>query len=392
MTAWTRRAAVVALGAGLGAMLCACSATESPVRPTPSITSRHSAGPGLPWPALPTAAMAPVRADRLQQELGRWVSTGLIPGVTAAVVSPLGTWNGAAGVDGRGVPLRPNTGMALASITKTFVAAEVMALAEQGRVDLDRAASSYLPVRWVSNGVTVRQLLEQRSGLHDVEWDPDLLTRPDVSWTPEQFLAPVATPTARPDQEWSYENANYLLAGMLVERVAGVDASTALQRDLWAPLGLTRLAYQDEQSLPAPLAAPGEDDFLPSKAAPGYVPFRSLASAAAGAGGMAGDAATVARWGYALYGALRLRPESVEQMTDFSDGDGYGLGTFDFSADYWQNFGLDGVGHVGEIPGFRSVLVVYPERQLSIAILTPSTVQAHPLVRQLITAGSLLAD
>lgn len=280
--------------------------------------------------------------------------------------------------------------MALASITKTFVAAEMMALAEQGKVDLDAAVSTYLPVRWVSNGVTVRQLLEQRSGLHDVDWDPALLARPDVSWTPEQFLAPITTPTARPDQDWSYENANYLLAGMLVERVAGVEASAALQSDLWAPLGLTRLAYQDEQALPGPLAAPGADDFLPARGAPGYVPFRSLASAAAGAGGMAGDAETVARWGYGLYGALRLRPESVAQMTDFSDGDGYGLGTFDFSGDHWQAFGLDGVGHVGELPGFRSVLVVYPDQRLSIAILTPSSTQTHPLVRQLVTAGKLL--
>ena len=77
-------------------------------------------------------------------------------------------------------------------------------------------------------------------------------------------------------------------------------------------------------------------------------------------------------------------------MTDFSDGDGYGLRTFDFGADYWQNFGLEGVGHVGEIPGFRTVLVVDPERQLSIAILSPSSTATHPLVRQLIRAGSLL--
>ncbi|CAN7161891.1 serine hydrolase domain-containing protein [Knoellia sp. LjRoot47] len=391
MTPWTRSSAAVALGV----LLCACSATETTVRPTPSLPARHTIEPGLPWPALTAAPVAPVRRDQMQKELERWVSTGLLPGVTAAVVGPVGTWSGAAGKDGMGTPLRPDTGMALASITKTFVAAEVMALAEQGKLDLDARAATYVRVPWVANGVTVRQLLGHRSGMRPGPDDAyaDLYSKPAQRWSPERFLGTFPVPTGPPGQRFEYVNGNYTLLGLLVAKVSGTTTAEALHRDLLLPLGLTRVAYQDDEALPPPVAAHGVDgDLAAPTRAETYVPFRSVASAAGAAGGMAADAASVARWGYALYGAQRLKPASVDQMTDFSDGDGYGLGTFDFTADYWQNFGMDGFGHVGEIDGFRTVLVVLPEHQLSIAILSPSSTQTHPLVRQLVAAGSLLAD
>jgi D-alanyl-D-alanine carboxypeptidase len=139
------------------------------------------------------------------------------------------------------------------------------------------------------------------------------------------------------------------------------------------------------------LATPGADELLPATIRDRtWVPFRSLVGALGGAGGVAGDAESLARWGYALYGGLRLGEQSVELMTDFTEEGGYGLGTTDFSADYWQNFGMDGVGHIGVMPGYRSVLAVYPEERLSIAILSPSTVDTHPFIRQLVTAAGLI--
>jgi len=96
---------------------------------------------------------------------------------------------------------------------------------------------------------------------------------------------------------------------------------------------------------------------------------------------MSGDALSVAKWGYALYGAQLLRPDSVTQMTDFEDGDGYGLGTFDYTNEYWYTSHVDGFGHHGVISGYRTVLAVYPAKEVSIAILTPSDVDPLPYVR-----------
>lgn len=76
-------------------------------------------------------------------------------------------------------------------------------------------------------------------------------------------------------------------------------------------------------------------------------------------------------------------------MIDFKDGDGYGLGTIDFSSGRFSSSSLDAVGHLGILPGYRTVLAVYPAGPVSVAILTPSTVDPAPYVKWLVTAGSL---
>ena len=329
----------------------------------------------------------------MQAEIERWVDTGLLPGVTAAVATAQGVWSGAAGVDGLGARLEPRSGMALASITKTFTAAEVMLLAERGKVDLDAAASAYLPMPQLANGTTVRQLLAQRAAIPDPGDKPyaSVLTEPGAHWSPQRFLVPVAKATEVPGQRFYYDNTNYVLLGLVIEKVTGTDTATALSQDLWKPLGLNRLAYQDQQRLAPPLARPGQDELLPNGARDQpYVPFRSLASAVGAAGGVAGDAESVARWGYALYGARLLRPETVAQMTDFADQDGYGLGTRDFTAGVYARWNIDALGHDGETIGYRTVMAVFPDHQLCVAILTPSTVLTGPYVQYLVKAGTLL--
>ena len=390
MVAWGRVSAAVALSSALAG----CSGNGGTPAATSSVARSSapvSTAVALPWPASPATDLPAKVGARLQGELDRWIDKGFFPGATTAVVTHDGTWSGAAGVDGAGATLEASSGMALASITKTFTAAEVMFLAEKGKVDLDKPASTYLPVPWLANGVTVRQLLGHRSGIHDAGDTayPDLFSRPNRHWTPQQFLAEVPKPTQPPGQTWEYANANFVLLGLIIEKISGTDVATAISRDLWAPLGIDRLAYQDAQTLPLPRAAAGGDDELPTTAtAKQYLPFRSLASAVGSAGSAAGDAESVARWGYDLYGALRLRPDSVEQMADFSDGDGYGLGTFDYTNDHWYTSHVNGFGHHGVTSGYRTVLAVYPAEEMSIAILTPSNVEPLPYVRFLEKAAT----
>ncbi|HEY5309488.1 MAG TPA: serine hydrolase domain-containing protein, partial [Casimicrobiaceae bacterium] len=92
-------------------------------------------------------------------------------GVTAAVVTPQGSWAGAAGVDGDGAALVPESMMGVAEITNTVTAAEVLLLAQDGRIDLDAALSEYLDspllTPLLNRGTTVRQALSHTSGLPD---------------------------------------------------------------------------------------------------------------------------------------------------------------------------------------------------------------------------------
>ncbi len=373
-----------------------CASDEAPRAATastaPTATRSQQVLGGDPWPDVPARALPTKVTSPMEAEVRRWVDKKLLPGVTVAVVSPDGVWSVAAGVDGDGTPLKPDSGMALASITKTFTAAEVMLLAERGLVDLDAPASSYLDHPLLANGVTVRQLLAHRSSIVDAG-DPvysKVMARLDARWSAQQVLAQVPAPSAPPGKRFDYVNVNYILLGQLVAKVAGVDPGTAFTRDLWKPLGLSRFSYQDQQTLAPPLARPGEDEELPHRTPDQpYLPSRSLASAFGTAGGAAGDAETTARWGYALYGSRLLSPASVQQMTDVGDGDGYGLGTMDLSSGRFAHATLDAVGHLGVLPGYRTVLAVFPSTAVSVAVLTPSTVDATAYVKWLVAAGKL---
>lgn len=383
----------------LGVTLAACSGADPAAAPVTSSAAASGssavASPGLlPWPAAPTSALPPERAARMVAEMQRWVDEGFMPGATAAVVSPAGVWTAAVGVDGQGATLKPESGMALGEVTQTFVAAEALLLAEQGKLDLDAPASALVPLPQLGNQATTRQLLSHRSSIPDPGQEPyaAVFTDPDTAWSAEQYLEPVAKPTQAPGVMFLENPANYVLAGLVVEAASGRDGAAAIDADLWAPLGLGRLAYQDTQTLPEPIAAPSEDDNLPEgQTGRPYVPFRSFVSAISASHGVAGDAASVAQWGYALYGGQILKPESVAQLTDFDypDGARYGIATIDFTGSNWDQYSIDGYGSRAAAPGYRSVLAVYPDNHLSVAILTPSAVDVLPYVRYLVTAGSL---
>ena len=361
----------------------ACAAGQSGSQ----ASSASQVAGGRPFPSITGQGLPDAKAAALQKELERWVTTGLIPGVTAGVVSHGRIWSGAAGVDRTGAALTPQTGLAIASITKTFVATEVLRLVEEGKVQLDSPASTYLNSPLLAKGPTVRELLGMRSGIpQDVVDSIGDTTKP---WTPQRDLAGVpVSQLAKPGAAFEYNNPNYWLLGLLIEKARGVSLDAALTRGPFQLAGLGRISLQLRRPLPPPLAHPADDRGVPIPAKPdGYLPFRAWATWAGAAGGIAADAPTTARWGYQLYGGHVLSAPMLKQMLDVSDGDNYGLGVMDFRN---TPYNIDAVGHEGEAIGYRSILVAFEKDQLSIALLTPSTTPTLPLVQYLAKAGALI--
>ena len=167
------RLALVLLSVPVTVAACTTAGPQT-VTPDPSGTAAGTkpVASASPWPAPSPSAFPAVSGAAMQKEMDRWVQADLLPGVTAAVVTPQGVWTGAAGVDGSGAALTPASGMALGGISVTFTAAQVMLLAERGTVALDAPASTYLPVPQLANGVTIRQLLAQRAAIPDPGSDP----------------------------------------------------------------------------------------------------------------------------------------------------------------------------------------------------------------------------
>jgi D-alanyl-D-alanine carboxypeptidase len=345
--------------------LVGCSGGGQEPVPAPSTPASQA------FPDPGTQPLDPSKAKALQDVLTKVVTFPDSPsgsrGATAAVVTDRWTWSGAAGTDARGTALRPDTAMAVASITKTFVASEVMLLANAGKVNLDLPLSRYVQHKLTANDATIRQHLSMTSGVPDFapidvsRLDEAVAAAPSRHWTPAEPLNYFSSPVTDPGSTFRYSNPSYVLLGLLIEKVAGQPLATVLRRDLAAPAGLRRAAFQDGERPQPPVAQDGNE---PCGVPDGYVPCRALASATAAFGGLAADAPTVARWGYQLYGGRVLPADLVRQMTD---GDGeYGLGTMRFT----MSFGIgDSYGHGGDIPGYTSLLVVIPSKRVSIAVV-----------------------
>jgi D-alanyl-D-alanine carboxypeptidase len=320
-------------------------------------------------PAPATQALDPAKAEVLQDVLDKIVafpdSSSGSRGATAAVLTDRWAWAGAAGVDARGTPVRPDSSMAVGSITKTFIAAEVMLLASQGKLNLELPLSRYVPHRLTSTYATVRQHLAMTAGVEDFQptdflhLDKAIAANPGRHWSVGESLA-FYTAGVRKPGTFSYSNPSYALLGLLIEKLTGQPLATVLRRDLATPAGLPHVAFQDGEKPRPPVVGDANET---CGAPDGYLPCRAFASSAAAFGGLAADAPTIARWGYLLYGGRVLPQDLVRQMTD---GDGaYGLGTMRFT----QQFGIgEAYGHYGDMPDHTSLLIVVPEKKVSIAL------------------------
>ncbi|GAA0613534.1 hypothetical protein GCM10010174_33950 [Kutzneria viridogrisea] len=157
----------------------------------------------------------------------------------------------------------PNDAFRAASQTKTFTAAVVLQLVDEGKVALDAPIERYLPGVVDGNGydgnrITVRQILQQTSG---VNGDSNKAkAKPDGTYDLRELVrAGLAAYPPKSEPTWNYSNINYYIAGLLIEQVTGMPARDAIAARIIQPLGLS------QTSLPAP-----GDKSLPGAYVHGY--------------------------------------------------------------------------------------------------------------------------
>jgi D-alanyl-D-alanine carboxypeptidase len=153
----------------------------------------------------------PPLAARLQRTLDRERAAQDFPGAAAAVVAGgRVVWVGTSGLADvrRRVPVRRDTQFAIGSVTKPFVAGLVVQLAASGALGLDDPLSRWLPHFRGARRMTLRQLLDQTSGLDDYVTDGRFLAAerrrgPESEWAPRQLLRYVPSPLAAPGERWN---------------------------------------------------------------------------------------------------------------------------------------------------------------------------------------------
>jgi CubicO group peptidase (beta-lactamase class C family) len=324
--------------------------------------------------------------DNLQRRLDRLRVRDGIPGVSVAVLFPDDTtWVGTSGLADvkSGEPVEPDTAFAVASISKTFTSALIMALAEEGKIGLEDSVTRYLPGVFVDRRVTVRMLLDHTSGLRDFFLDPKidkaLLSDRGRTWNADRALRYVGKPYFKPGKGWRYSNTNYLLLGLIAERVGGRSLSAQLRDRFFEPLGLDHTFEQVRGSPAGPVAHGYRFDGGSAKLRPvdlsdgsRMAPFTSVVTAAGAAGSIASTPTDLVHWVRALYagdvlapGALAAVVGDVALTAEQESAIPYGLGV--------QAVELDGhptLGHSGRLLGFRAVVRWLPRERIAIAVVT----------------------
>lgn len=265
------------------------------------------------------------------------------------------------------VAVTPETVFHIASISKNILAAVLLQLVDEGKLNLDDDVTKYVPEAPTrGHHVTVRQLLNHTSGIYSFTSLPEAADNERRELSHEQVLGLIKDKQFdfEPGTRWRYDNSGFYLAGMVVERATKQEYGAYVREHVFKPLGMNSASLCDARMVVPRLASGYEVDggvlvnaaFLSWK-----LPFA--------AGAVCATATDLLKWEAALDGGRVLSSSSLALMrapTTLVDGTkiDYGLGTRLGSL-----AGHRVLGHTGSGGGFRSVLESFPDDHLTIVIL-----------------------
>ncbi|MFF7048426.1 serine hydrolase domain-containing protein [Streptomyces griseorubiginosus] len=310
-----------------------------------------------------------------------------VPGVTLTARNGRSSWSTTAGVGNlrTHTPRSADDRYRVGSITKTFVSTVVLQLEAEGRLSLDDTVDKWLPGVVHGNGhdgsrITLRQLLNHTSGIFNYTADETFgrtyflkdgffKHRYDTQ-APEQLVAIAMAhePDFAPGTSWNYSNTNYVLAGMVIQKVTGRPYGAEIRHRIIDPLHLTATSVPGTR-----VTVPGPSSRAYSKLAetatgPTYDVTRLNPSLASSAGEMISDSADLDRFYSALLKGRLLPPKQLKEMkttvpVEGIPNAGYGLALIDRKL----SCGVHVWGHDGGIHGSSSVAVTTADGRHSLA-------------------------
>ncbi len=256
----------------------------------------------------------------------------------------------------------------IGSISKQFTATAMLLLQEQGKLSLDDKVGKFIPNLTRANEVTIRQLLSHTSGYQDY-WPQDYVMPMMLEPVTAQKIMDIWARKPldfEPGTKWQYSNTNYVIAGVVVEKVARMPLLEFLREKVFLPLQMKSVANIDQERLT-------ESDPV------GYLryglgPLRPAPKEGRGwlfaAGELAMTAQDLAKWDISIIDQKVLKPASYGQMgTDTLLNTGvathYGLGV-----DVGMQAGHRSLSHGGEVSGFTAQNIVFPDERVAVAVLT----------------------
>ena len=294
------------------------------------------------------------------------------------------------------VKASPAMRYAVGSISKQFTAVAALILQQEGKLKLGDPISKYVPGLTRGNDVTVRMLLSHTSGYQDF-WPQDYVMPGMLKATTPQAIADAWAKKPldfEPGSRWQYSNTNYTLAGMAVEKAAGMPIFQFVKTRILDPVGLT--SAKDFDADPRAVDVTGYIRY-------GLGPLRPAPDAGPGwmwgAGELAMTASDLAKWDICIIKRCNiLTPASWRELEreivlNNGAGTGYSLGL-----DVGMQAGRFMLEHSGEVSGFVAENMVFPDDSVAIVVLTnqdassaASTI-ANGIASLLFTTEDKLAD
>jgi D-alanyl-D-alanine carboxypeptidase len=289
------------------------------------------------------------------------------------------------------MPATPAMRYSIGSISKQFTAAAILLLQEEGKLKLDDPVGKYVPGLTHGSEITIRQLLSHTSGYQDY-WPEDYVMTPMLqAETAQQIIDTWAKKPLDfdPGTQWQYSNTNYVIAGQIVEKLAGEPLFDFLVERVFRPLGMKSVWNSDEARLTtADATAYYRHALGPLRVAPKEGRGWMFA-----AGELAMTSHDLALWNQSLIAQSLLRLESYRELEtavklkDDSDTK-YGLGI-----QVLDLHGHHAFEHSGEVSGFVADNLVLIDDKAAVAVLTNQDAsgaasQIVRLVAPLLTASN----
>lgn len=264
------------------------------------------------------------------------------------------------------IPATVQTRYRIGSISKMFTATMIFQLVEEGKLTLATTLDRYFPQLPNAGKITVGNLLNHRSGIHNFTDGADYLTWMTVPKTQEEMLAIIARGGIdfQPNEKFSYSNSNYVILGYIVEKVSKLSYSDYLGKRITSRIGLSN-TYAGHR------IDPRKNESFSFRQLNGWqqTPETDM-SIPAGAGAIVSTPTDLNTFIDALFSLKLVSDNSLKQMKTMTDGFGMGMFQIPFHAKM-------AFGHNGGIDGFASVLAYFPEDDLAVAYCTNG--QVYPM-------------
>ena len=350
--------------------------------------------------------------NALQLKLDEWHKSAGFPGATFGVVLANGESFGlAVGFSDRDAkkPMTPNDRMLAGSVGKTFAAATALQLIAERKIGLDDRIEKYLGSEpWFSRlpnakDITVRQLMNHTSGLVRYEFKEqftkDLTANPNKIWKPTELVAYLLDEKApfEAGKGWDYSDTNYILLGMIIEKVTGRKFYDEANRRLIKPLKLTDTIPQDGPVLKGVVQgyAGPNNPFGGTDAMIVNGKFAINPQFEWTGGGYASTATDLARWARMIYEGKAFSPDLLPHVLEgvpapmLGRESKYGLGVIIRKTAAGTSY-----GHSGFFPGYMTDMMYFPEHKIAVAVQVNTSVGrslGKPLGRVLVEMMEIIA-